>query len=141
MEHEVGKKIKKLRTERRWTLEQLADEVGVTKSTVKKWEAGTIDDIGFTKIVRLAEIFGTSVDYFAKDTARSTIVNNSSISYSAIGNCSRNHIEVGTESQPDMELIALIHSLPLRERTKVLSYAYELSDKTKTPVLSGTSVE
>ena len=42
------------------TLEKIADYVGVSKSTVKKWESGYIKNMGRDKIVLLAEILHVS---------------------------------------------------------------------------------
>ncbi len=42
------------------TLEKIADYVGVSKSTVKKWESGYIKNMGRDKIMLLAEILQVS---------------------------------------------------------------------------------
>ena len=42
MEEGMAQRIKKLRQEKSMTLEQVADVVGVGKSTVRKWETGMI---------------------------------------------------------------------------------------------------
>ncbi len=63
MENELGMKIKQLRLERRMTLEQVGDIVGVGKSTVRKWEQGTIANMGRDKIARLANALGTTPAY------------------------------------------------------------------------------
>ena len=63
MENELGMKIKQLRLERKMTLEQVGDIVGVGKSTVRKWEQGTIANMGRDKIARLANALGTTPAY------------------------------------------------------------------------------
>ena len=63
MENELAIKIKQLRLERGMTLEQVADIVGVGKSTVRKWETGMIANMGRDKIALLAKAFGTSPAY------------------------------------------------------------------------------
>ena len=60
MENELGMKIKQLRLARGMTLEQVGDIVGVGKSTVRKWEQGTIANMGRDKIARLANALGTT---------------------------------------------------------------------------------
>jgi transcriptional regulator with XRE-family HTH domain len=63
MENEMSLKIKKLRLERGMTLEQVADIVGVGKSTVRKWETGMIANMRRDKIALLAHALGTTPAY------------------------------------------------------------------------------
>ena len=63
MENELAIKIKKLRLERDMTLEQVANIVGVGKSTVRKWETGMIANMGRDKIALLATALGTTPAY------------------------------------------------------------------------------
>ena len=63
MENDLSMKIKQLRLERRMTLEQVADIVGVGKSTVRKWETGMIANMKRDKIALLAEALGTTPAY------------------------------------------------------------------------------
>ena len=56
-------KIHKLRTEQNMTLEQVADKVGVGKSTVRKWESGYIENMRRDKIAKLAEALNTTPAY------------------------------------------------------------------------------
>jgi repressor LexA len=60
MENELATKIKQLRLARKMTLEQVADIVGVGKSTVRKWETGMITNMGRDKIGLLAKALGTT---------------------------------------------------------------------------------
>ena len=63
MESELSRKIKQLRQEKGMTLEQVADIVGVGKSTVRKWETGMIANMGRDKIALLAKALGTTPAY------------------------------------------------------------------------------
>jgi transcriptional regulator with XRE-family HTH domain len=63
MDLDLSKKIKLLRAERGMTLEQVAQIVGVGKSTVRKWETGTIANMRRDKIDKLATALGTSPAY------------------------------------------------------------------------------
>lgn len=63
MENEMSRKIRELRLERRMTLEQVADIVGVGKSTVRKWETGMIANMKRDKIALLAKALGTTPAY------------------------------------------------------------------------------
>lgn len=53
---EIGKLINKKRLELGLTLEEVGNAVGVSKSTVKKWEDGYISNMKRDKISELAKI-------------------------------------------------------------------------------------
>ena len=63
MEEGMAQRIKALRQERKMTLEQVADIVGVGKSTVRKWEIGMIANMKRDKIASLAKALGTTPEY------------------------------------------------------------------------------
>ena len=52
---EIANKIKSRRIELGLTLEDIAQTVGVGRSTVQRWESGLIKNMGRDKIARLAE--------------------------------------------------------------------------------------
>ncbi len=57
-----GDRIKQLRLQKGYTLEELGQLVGVGKSTVRKWETGAIANMRRDKIAKLASALGTSVN-------------------------------------------------------------------------------
>ena len=57
---DMARKIKELRKEKGLTLEQVANIVGVGKSTVRKWETGMIANMKRDKIALLADILHIS---------------------------------------------------------------------------------
>lgn len=57
---EVKDRIKNRRLELGLTLEQVGNHVGVSKSTVRKWETGFISNMRRDKIAKLAEILQLS---------------------------------------------------------------------------------
>lgn len=63
MEEGMAQRIKALRQEKGLTLEQVADVVGVGKSTVRKWETGMIANMRRDKIADLAKALGTTPAY------------------------------------------------------------------------------
>ena len=63
MEEGMAQRIKALRQEKGLTLEQVADVVGVGKSTVRKWETGIIANMKRDKIASLAKALGTTPEY------------------------------------------------------------------------------
>lgn len=57
----IGEKIKLRRTEKGWTLQELADRMGyANKSTVARIETGNID-LPQSKVVKFAEVLDTTV--------------------------------------------------------------------------------
>ena len=63
MEEGMSRRIKELRQAKGLTLEQVADVVGVGKSTVRKWETGMIANMKRDKIADLAKALGTTPAY------------------------------------------------------------------------------
>ena len=63
MEEGMAQRIKALRQQKGLTLEQVADVVGVGKSTVRKWETGMIANMRRDKIADLAKALGTTPAY------------------------------------------------------------------------------
>jgi transcriptional regulator with XRE-family HTH domain len=59
----MARKIKELRQAKGLTLEQVANVVGVGKSTVRKWETGMIANMKRDKIAALAKALGTTPAY------------------------------------------------------------------------------
>ena len=58
--NEFGALIKELRKKKGMTLEDVGNIVGVSKSTVRKWEAGDIANLRRDKIAPLAKALGTT---------------------------------------------------------------------------------
>lgn len=63
VENDMAKKIKDLRISQKLTLEQVANQVGVGKSTVRKWETGMIANMRRDKIAALAKALHTTPAY------------------------------------------------------------------------------
>lgn len=63
MSEQMAQRIRELRREKGLTLEQVADVVGVGKSTVRKWETGMIANMRRDKIASLAKALGTTPAY------------------------------------------------------------------------------
>lgn len=59
----IQEKLKDLRVERKLTLEQLAEETGISKSALGKYEVDDYKDISPFSIVTLAKFYGVSTDY------------------------------------------------------------------------------
>lgn len=59
----ASKRIKELRIEKGYTMEKLGELVGVSKSTIAKWENGYVDNMRQDKVAKLAEIFKVNPTY------------------------------------------------------------------------------
>ena len=59
----IGERLKDLRVERKLTLEQLSNEVGISKSALGKYESDNGKDINPYSILLLADYYGVSCDY------------------------------------------------------------------------------
>ena len=62
-ENDMAKRIRELRLSQNLTLEEVANVVGVGKSTVRKWETGMIENMRRDKIASLAKALGTTPAY------------------------------------------------------------------------------
>lgn len=70
-------KIIQLRKKSGWSQEELAEQMGVSRQAVCKWEgAQSIPDIN--KIIQLSQIFGVTTDYLLKDEIEDVIVDTDS---------------------------------------------------------------
>lgn len=64
----VGEKILRLRKARGWSQEELADQVGVSRQAVSRWESDSAKPDA-DKVVALCDLFGISADYLLRDMA------------------------------------------------------------------------
>jgi repressor LexA len=60
---DIGDKIKMLREQKDMTLEELGRQVGVGKSTIRKWETGIIANMKRDKIAKVAHALDVSPSY------------------------------------------------------------------------------
>ena len=63
----VGGRIRLVRTKRGWTLEQVAEKAGISKSFLSEVERGS--DIGGERLLRVANALGASLDYLMRGVA------------------------------------------------------------------------
>ena len=63
-----GEKLQYLRKEQNWTQEQLADQIGISRQSLSKWELGAATP-DTEHVVRLSRLFGVSTDTLLLDDA------------------------------------------------------------------------
>lgn len=112
-ENELSRRIRELRTKHGLTLEQVAQQVGVGKSTVRKWETGFIENMRRDKIAKLAAALHTTPDYLM-GWSDSPV----SASTTAIPATDLSHTELG--------LIQDFRSLNAEGQQKLLEYIADL---------------
>ncbi|MBR3391953.1 MAG: XRE family transcriptional regulator [Firmicutes bacterium] len=67
----LADKIIELRKKNGWSQEELAEQLGVSRQSISKWEgAQSVPDMA--RIIRLSELFGVSTDYLLKDNIERT---------------------------------------------------------------------
>lgn len=107
MENELSRKIKELRLAKKMTLEQVADIVGVGKSTVRKWETGMIANMKRDKIALLAKALSTTPAYL--------------MGWNEEEESPRNYIEVTEDEQ---KLLDLFRQIPESQQQMVLQMIF-----------------
>ncbi len=126
----IKDKIRERRLELGLTLEEVANAVGVAKSTVKKWESGQIASMRQSKIVALARVLRVEPTYLIfEGDAPAT---NHGINNGIVGNHNSNNvIQIGTETlgEVELELVSLCKKMSIKDKTKLLSYAYKLVEE------------
>lgn len=74
----ISNRIIKLRKQKGWSQEDLAEKLDISRQSVSKWESGTsVPDL--TRVIQMSEIFGVTTDYLLKgdgytSPAESTII-------------------------------------------------------------------
>lgn len=63
LKERTSKRIKELRIEHKYTMESLAEKIGVSKSTIAKWENGYVENMRQDNIMKLAEVFDVPPTY------------------------------------------------------------------------------
>lgn len=71
---QIGDKIYKLRREKAFSQEELGFQIGVSRQTISKWEANSVQP-NLENIKSLCEIFNVGIDFFLSDDLSTKSVN------------------------------------------------------------------
>lgn len=117
----VGMTIKKLRTDKGLTQEELGALLGVKKAAVQKWESGQVQNLKHNTIRQLCEVFG-------KNPAVFIFTENEMMCNERI----KREVSMLEEMQKTygkevVELISVFIELDEAHRTKVMDYMYDQS--------------
>lgn len=127
----MGGRIHYLRTEQNLTLQEVGDRVGVQASTVRKWETGFIKNLRTDKMQKLAAALDTTVDYLMGWTDNSININSVGTNNGVIGqNSGEIHIEQ-ERSKEEAELLRVFGNLSVKDRSKLMTYAWSLEEESK----------
>ena len=63
LKEKTSKRIKELRLKYKYTMEKLAEKIGVSKSTIAKWENGYVENMRQDNILKLSQIFDVPATY------------------------------------------------------------------------------
>lgn len=86
-----GEKLQKLRKARSLTQEELAEQVGVSRQTLSKWESGAVLP-DTENVVKLSELFSVTTDYLLRDIPNAPSEQNNSQHTSTP--CAPSHIQL-----------------------------------------------
>lgn len=98
----IGNRIRQVRLERRMTMEELAEKVGVQKSAINKYEKGMIEDIPQKRLEAIAYALDVSYEYLTTGYDR---LSDAVIYYDELGSA---HMD---EQSPLQELIGLLQTV------------------------------
>lgn len=124
----MGDRIHYLRNSLGLTFQELGDKVGVGASTVRKWETGFIKSIRTDKIQKLAKALNTSVDYLMGWTDNSVNIGSVGTNNGVIGQNSGELHTSAVYSKEEIELIRVYNALSVKDRSKLLNFAWSLED-------------
>lgn len=68
----LGERLKDLRVERHLKLETLAEQTGLSKSALSKYESDDVTDLSIYAVTTLAEFYGVTTDYLLRVTETKT---------------------------------------------------------------------
>lgn len=122
---EFGKRIKHRRLELDMTQDELARRVGYTsRSSINKIELGLVD-LPQSKISAIANALGVSPAHLVGWENTNSGVNNG-----IIGNYNSNNVVgCGASGEVETEIVALCKKMSMQQKTKLLTYAYELIEE------------
>ena len=135
---EFGDRLRKLRREADLTQKQLAGFLGVTYAAVGKYECLPNSYPSIEILIKIADYFHVSIDYLIRGTQSSSLTENNVngvLTNSTVLQANRGstvcHGEQAISPEAE-ELVRIYDNLGVRERLKLLNFAVDLEEKSKT---------
>lgn len=92
---EIGLRIKSQREEKEMTLQDIADKVGVAKSTIQRYESGTINNIKIPVVYAIAKSLGVNPSWLVgkSDVKKEGVFKNTGDEIHLFSNAEQEHIK------------------------------------------------
>ena len=124
---EIAKKLRKLRNERNLTSKQVAEAIGISHASYRKYETDTKPP--YDKLVKIADFFNVSVDYLVGKEDQAS--EDDEYVFTEVGGSSGLTVsnqwdyfdnELGELSQEEIELIKSFRGVSENDRTDIADY-------------------
>lgn len=136
---EINERIKEMRLKNNFTLLEVADYIGVKEATVQRYESGSIKNIKYEVICKLADLFACDPCYLmgwspnnsnntTGDITNSAVVQGNNATTLIVKNGSIKEQEISDQA---VELLRIFNSLDIKKQTEILSFAFKLEEKSK----------
>lgn len=114
----TAERIKLRRKELGLRAEDVAEKIGVSRSTMFRYENGGIEKLPINNLAEIARVLSTSVEYLMGwDSAEDILAGN------------EKEPALANKSGLDMEIIELILSLPEGKKTEAVNYLRYLAER------------
>lgn len=121
----MGQRIHDQRELHNWSVEELADKIGVARQTIYKWEKGKVKNIDRDLIGKMAELFGVKSEWLMHMEDAGDIL----VTYTAPGAPEREPIVATVNKTPIIgpsNLRAQLYQAAIQVRQENLETAIEL---------------
>lgn len=120
---DLGSRLKKLREAKKLTQQQVADEIGVSRVAVTKWENGQTSNIKFENLLSLSELFEISVEKLIRgDKRRGKQTLSSSSTFQILEHPQEKNEQETTQPPPELTNIEKIEIDVLKKDVPLISW-------------------
>lgn len=115
----IGERLKRLRTEKGLTQEEVGNILGITKAAVQKYENGTITNFKSDTIRKLCQLYGIAPIYFIFDDVGSD--------YSSVTSDQLKTMVIKHFGERFVRFLDILHTLNEDGRQKIMGYIDDIS--------------
>lgn len=115
----IGERLKRLRTEKGLTQEEVGNILGITKAAVQKYENGTITNFKSDTIRKLCQLYGIAPVYFIFDDVESD--------YSSVTSDQLKTMVIKHFGERFVRFLDILHILNEDGRKKVIEYSKDIA--------------
>jgi|GEM_PF-2763388 len=137
METTFGERLRKIRRDNDVTQNRLAEYLGVKGAAIAKYENQEEAFPSIRTLIKIAEYFNVSIDWLLtgkqitaviENSINDSYVHNSVVQSNIHGNNGGVNL-ANSLSTYSKELVRIYESLPIKEQTKLMTFAYDLEEK------------